>query len=397
MTDPGNPCATRRAMPGSATRAPRDEFVADVSHDMRAPLNSVLAALELVLSTTLDAEQRELTETAQRAARGLLGLLEDVLELQRLEHPGATLEAQALDVREIVGAALSGLGLVARHKGLLVAVDIAADVPARIAGDARAFERVLVNLVANAIKFTDRGRVDVAIALRDHGRVLAITVRDTGIGVPQQLHAKMFESFVAVHDDPTRSRSGAGLGLAIVSRLVARMRGEIGVDSTLGIGSAFTVRLPLLEVAADSPTGRDARVPVAGDWLAGKPARRLRVLLADDDADNRAVAVRALEKRGHQTVVAGDGAQALAALDAQAVDIALLDVRMPVLDGLATAAAIRAREASRGSTRLPIVAVTASVGDDERRTCLGAGMDAYLAKPFSLCELLDVVESIARR
>ncbi len=368
----------------------RSEFLANMSHEIRTPLHGLMGMLDLMLAGDLPETLRDYARTARDSARHLLTLLNDILDLSRLEAGAMPLEEAPVDVVAVVRSCVALMAAKAREKGLRLHLDLEPALPATILGDEARLRQVLFNLLSNAVKFTERGSVTVGVA--HTGGELLLWVRDTGIGIPRERLEAVFDAFTQGDGSITRRYGGSGLGLAISRRLTEAMGGRLQVISTPGRGSIFTVRLPL-KVAAALPPVRGTQ-PARGERDA--PRREIdgaRVLVVEDNPVNRKLAQAMLAKLGCWVDLAVDGEQGVAQAARQLYDLIIMDCQMPVMDGFEATRRIRA---GGPNAKTPIVAVTANAMPEDESRCL-AVMDDYLSKPLGLDRLAECLQRWLRR
>jgi signal transduction histidine kinase/ActR/RegA family two-component response regulator len=397
-----------------ANRA-KGEFLANMSHEIRTPMNGILGMTELALQSPQAPPQRDQLTTILTSAESLLRIIDDILDFSKIEAGQLRVEALPCDLPAHLEAAVRALELRARQKGLALVCDIDPSAPRFALVDPGRLRQVLVNLLGNAIKFTSVGEVAVrahADGLDEDGRVrFTFSVRDSGIGIEPERLTAIFDPFTQADGSMTRRYGGTGLGLTISARLVTLMGGQIVARSTPGVGSEFTVTLPLaLATAADVPIAvcdtpirtateppRQRLSPVApasSPRGEAEPSSGPRVLVAEDNPINQRVVQQILRKRRWPVTLANDGREAVEAFRRERFDVILMDVQMPEMDGFEAVAAIRAIEREEGRPHTPIVAVTAHAMLGDRDRCLEAGMDQYLSKPIRAEALFSVVDEL---
>jgi len=376
----------------------KSEFMARMSHEIRTPMNGVLGMTELLARTPLSPKQARFLEVIRRSGGSLLHVINDILDFSKIEAGRLELDVRPCDLGALIRETVELLANDACNKGVDLTVHVAGSVPPMVVGDAPRVRQVLTNLISNAVKFTERGVVTVAVEGRpaETGALrIEVTVRDTGVGIPAEALRRIFEPFGQADMTVTRRFGGTGLGLSIARHLARLMGGDIEVDSIVGRGSTF-VFSALLGVAENEATSRELEGLVAGTVSEPCYPLRLRVLLAEDNPVNREVAsamLAALECEVHTAV---DGEETLSRLASCDADVILMDCQMPVMDGFAAAAEIRRRDIRRNGRPIPIVAFTAHALPRDREECLGRGMDGYLSKPFTLRQLAEALEPFVR-
>ncbi|HZZ31516.1 MAG TPA: ATP-binding protein [Phenylobacterium sp.] len=363
----------------------KSEFLTLMSHEIRTPLNGVLGMVQAMEGDELSAAQRTRLEVVHNSGETLLHLLNSVLDLSKLEAGDLDIEDGEIDIALVASTAVKAFEAAAAEKGLCLAVHVSPEACGIYAGDPVRVGQVLHNLVSNAVKFTDAGSVSVAVELRDG--TLAIQVTDTGIGIAAEQKQGLLDNFVQADLSLTRRHGGSGIGLAISRQLTARMGGTLGFESTPGCGSTFTVTLllPRLRDAGDR-AAKTARDEASADQ------QSLKVLVAEDNAVNQLVLRTMLQQLGVEPMIVGDGEQACAAWRDADWDIILMDIQMPLMDGVSASRAIRSEEAASGRTRTPIVAVTANVMTHQVQAYRTAGIDDIVAKPIQVARLVDAIE-----
>ena len=373
----------------SASRT-KSDFLASMSHEIRTPMNAIMGIADLLAKTALSPEQDKYVQIFRRAGDNLLNLINDILDLSKVEASQLELERTGFSVKDHLEKVTEMVAGRAREKGLALVCEIAPNVPADLVGDPTRLRQVLINLLGNAIKFTESGEVALRVAPDAGSSVptaLRFTVSDTGIGIPSEKLGQVFEPFTQADSSTTRRFGGSGLGLTISKRLVELMGGRIWAESTVGKGSVFAFAVPFERwAAADRPTA----APAGTGFNAPLPA--LRILLAEDSPDNCTITVAYLQDTPYRVEIAENGTIACEKFTAGQYDLVLMDRQMPVMDGLTATRTIRAWEQANDRPPTPIIALTASALKGDREMCLAAGCTAYLSKPIKQEVLLQAIK-----
>ena len=354
-------------------------FLAAMSHELRTPLNGVIGASQLLMEGDLPSKEKELVDVVLNSSEALLELINNVMDLSRLDSQSIELEKVPVNIDELFRSTLAPLEFQAKEKGVKFSLVIEDDIPEYVRGDPTRLRQILLNLVGNAVKFTNTGEVSVVLDTALERMRLKVT--DTGIGINTQAQSSLFEPYVQADKTTMRKFGGSGLGLTIVKQLVSAMGGKIVVNSVPGRGSIFTVFLPMksMRPPAIKPTSRsEIKLP------------SLSIVVADDNAVNRMVLSRLLEADGHKVVTMSNGREELDYLPDHVVSVIMMDLQMPVMDGVTAVRKIRAMDGSRST--IPVIAVTANVVHEDPRDLIRSGMTGFLSKPFRQEESRDALQ-----
>ncbi len=370
-----------------AANRSKSHFLATMSHEIRTPLNGVLGMAQAMAADQLSPVQRERLDIVRQSGEQLHAILNDLLDLSKIEAGKLELETCEFDLAEVVRGAHAAFTAIAHKKGLSFDVVIEDSARGVWSGDPTRVRQILYNLISNALKFTDTG--EIRVFARRSGEVLELIVRDTGLGMNQETVAGLFTKFFQADASTTRRFGGTGLGLSICRELAAAMKGDIAVESAIGEGSVFTVQLglPWLREGLAQPVESDAPAVAAPSVAAP-----IRILAAEDNAINQLVLKTLLHQAGLTPTVVDNGEKCVEAWEGGDWDVILMDVQMPVMDGPSASRAIRAREAATGRTRTPIVALTANAMSHQIADYIAAGMDAHVSKPIEAAKLFAAIE-----
>ena len=377
-----------RAVAESASRT-KSDFLASMSHEIRTPLHAIMGIADLLAKTSLSPEQDKFVQIFRRAGDNLLNLINDILDLSKVEALQLDLERTGFSLNDLLEKMTEMLAGRAREKGLALVCEIAPNVPTDLVGDPTRLRQVLINLIGNAIKFTESGEVSLRVTADEDSSVpaaLRFTISDTGIGIPHEKLDRVFERFTQADSSTTRRFGGSGLGLTISKRLVDLMGGRIWVESVVEKGSVFAFAVPF-----ETWAGAPGRATVPADTDSELPLLALRILLVEDSPDNRTITLAYLENTPYRVEVAETGAIACDMFKVGHYDLVLMDRQMPVMDGLTATRTIRTWEQANGRPSTPIVALTASALKGDRETCMAAGCTAYLTKPIKEDVLLQAI------
>lgn len=372
----------------------KSEFLANMSHEIRTPMNSVFGFLDLLLDdASLTETQQSYVRTSRHSAGMLLELINDILDVSKLESGKLTLEVRPFNMRRIMEDTLRTMESTAREKGLELTLEINAVLSGNFKGDPFRLRQIIINLTSNAIKFTEKGKVEVSVAPEGTEGMILITVTDTGIGMSKEIVEEIFEPFTQADSSTSRRYGGTGLGTTISRQLVDLMGGRIWVDAEEGRGSSFRFTLPLEPTDEEPLDIIDSRFAMPDNYLSDRKQRRCRILIVEDIEENIILATTRLENQGHSVIIARNGLEAVDLFGKKDIDLILMDIHMPEMDGIEATHRIRQLERASGG-HIPIIATTASVMKEEREKYQLEGMDVILGKPINFAELFALMDKL---
>lgn len=390
----------KKELAEAATRS-KSQFLANMSHELRTPMTGVLGMLDLVLLGNLEVEQREFITIAYSSACSLVQILNDILDMTKIEMGKFSIEAKPFSLRKCVESTVNILLPAAKSKGLDLILSVKDDVPVTLVGDQIRLSQVLTNLAGNAIKFTEQGNVEICVATGDSAadgkREVTFSVSDTGIGIPDDKRDLLFRAFSQLDESHTRSHGGTGLGLAISKEIVGSMGGTINFSSEEGKGSVFYCTIPFVEGEKARDAGiAPGKTVTTDDTSCAEETNKARLLIAEDEHSIKQVLGIMFKRSGFETDFAENGQLVVNMWENGKYDLILMDVQMPLMDGFEATAAIRDKERTRGG-HIPIVAMTAHALKKDEEKCLDAGMDAYISKPIDFARTLQMIREILKQ